>query len=312
LFPIVEDAHRIGGAALKVVIKGELQIIHHYLRFIGRGTELWIFGSGLGEYALAQQLGDSFLGIVDRGDDPQLGRIMWSLGYNPSATRPYKGDINIVWSYGVSAENLENRLKEFVGITPDIVLSPHKPIRDKAEELGIKGIHMHAGVSSRLFFPMGLERTTVGFVGLDNKSLQQRRIVLGPALDREILDWRTRKMSDPHMSLDDLNKYYNTLKVTFGMVPEERHHMDYMPSRLFETLATGTPLIIYKLHNFRRNFGFDYPYQTTSYEETEEHLDYILGNQETVLKQMEWYSDYVIENHSYEKKLEQLFKELKK
>ena len=61
--------------------------------------------------------------------------------------------------------------------------------------------------------------------------------------------------------------------------------MDYMPSRIFETLATGTPIIAYKLHNFTKNMGFEYPYQTTSYEETEAHMDYIINNQEEVLEE---------------------------
>lgn len=311
MFPIVDDQNRIRGATLNIMLDGQLRTIHHYLRFIGRGTELWIFGSGLGEYTLAQQIGDSFLTLVDRGEDPQLGRIMWSLGFNPAATHPYKGDINIVWSYGVTEDELAEKINSINGVRPDVVLSPHKPIRDKADELGMRGLHMHAGVG-RFFKNLHLKRDKVGFAGLDNKSATQKNIVLGPALDRGILDWRTRKQTDEYMTIDGLVDFYNTLKVTFGMIDESRQHINYMPSRLFEVLATGTPLIMYKPHNFEKNIGFKYPYLTTSYEETEAHMDYILNNQERVLEEMVWYQNYVKEFHSYERKLSQLFEELKK
>jgi hypothetical protein len=215
-----------------------------------------------------------------------------------------------VWSYGVTEDQLEGKLNEFTGLRPEVVLSPHKPIRDKAKELGLKGLHMHAGVG-RFFKPLNLERTKVGFAGLDNKGARQRRIVLGPALDRGILEWKSRTQSSPYLPLDEFNEYYNTLKLTFGMVPEERHDVDYMPSRIFETLATRTPIITYKLKNFEKNMGFKYPYQTTSYEETEAYMDYILENQEEVQEEMIWYSNYVKEFHSYERKLSKLFKELK-
>jgi len=169
---------------------------------------------------------------------------------------------------------------------------------------------MHAGVG-RFFYPMGLERTAIGFAGLDNKTEQQRHIVLGPAIDRGDLDWRTKTVSDIYVPIPELNEFYNTLKVTFGMVDEERHNINYMPSRIFETLATQTPIITYKLYKFKESMGFDYPYQTTSYEETKEMMEYILDNHEEVMKEMKWYSDYVREHHCYEKKLTQLFKELK-
>jgi len=70
---VVDDKERIQGRQIETQIDGHTAIIHHYIRFIGQGTELWIFGSGLGEHTLAQQIGDSFLSIVDKGEDPQLG-----------------------------------------------------------------------------------------------------------------------------------------------------------------------------------------------------------------------------------------------
>jgi len=106
----VNDNDRINGAYLQVVLEGKLRTIHHYIRFMGLHTELWVFGSGIGEYTLAQQLGDSFLALVDKGEDPHLGRIMLSMGYNPASLRPYSGDINIVWSYGIMPNMLESKL----------------------------------------------------------------------------------------------------------------------------------------------------------------------------------------------------------
>ncbi len=305
---VVDNKERIKGTQIEIPMDGGYGIIHYYIRFIGQGTELWIFGSGLGEHTLAQQLGDSFLSIVDKGEDPQLGRIMLSLGYSQAAIRPYRGDINIVWAYGITPNELDTKLNEFVGITPDVVLSPHKAMRDKAIELGKEAYHIHPGVG-RFFYPMGKPRTMIGFAGVDNKTQRQKHIVLGPAIERGDLDWRSRD-SVHTMSIEELNEFYNTLKVTFGMVTEDRHNIDYMPSRIFETLVTETPIITYKLHNFKKNMGFDYPYQTTSYEETKEHMDYILDNPEPVMEEMKIYSKYIRENHCYEKKLLTLFQEL--
>lgn len=282
----------------------------YYMRFIGEGSEMWFFGSGLGEGTLAQQLGDSFLSLVDEGKDPHLGRVMWSLGYSPASMRPFKGDLNLVWSYGVSPEGLSEALEGFVNVRPDVILSPHKELREKAVELGMRSHHIHAGVG-RFFKPLNIERTGVGFAGLDNKGEDQKYVVLQPAIDRGLLDWRSRNKEDLWMTVEQLNNFYNSLMVTFGMVDKTRQHIDYMPSRIFETLASDTPIITQKLHDFRKAMGFDYPYQTTSYEETEEMMDYIIDNQEEVLKEISKYGAYVRKNHNYKKKLSELFEELK-
>lgn len=279
--------------------------VHYYTRFIGQSTELWIFGCGLGDQTLINQLGDGFLEHLDFHDDPELGNIMLTVGTGISAYYPYKGDHNLAWIWGVNCEQFPEHMKNFEGVQPEIILSPYQDLRDKAEEMGYISRDFYSGVG-RQFRPLFRERAGLGFAGLDNKGEGQRHKVLQPAIDHGNFEWISDKPDVKKLNIDELNEWYNSKQILFGMVAEDRANIKYVPTRLLETLGSGTPLIISRLIGVEESVGFQYPYQTDSYEETEKHIHHILDNFEDVKQECLGYSRYIREHHSYPIRVERL------
>ena len=281
--------------------------IPFYQRYIGDETELWLFGSGLGEYTMFLQMGDCFLQMMEE-HDPAMGRIMMSLGKGESAFMAYRGDYNVSWIWGVSPDELAGYFAR-LNVRPDLMLCAWDITRERAEEYGVPSLPMFSGVNPRVFKPLGLERKGLGYAGLDNKGKTQKSIVLEPAMKRGGFEWISKE-DDPMLTIDEYNKWLNSKQIVFGMVAENRHNTVYIPTRLIESLASGTPLITYTLMDLGKIMGLDYPYQTTSAEETEELIDSIMTDYETVLKKFEMLSIEVREKHSYKVKLKQMFDKL--
>jgi hypothetical protein len=72
-------------------------LYNHYYRYMVENTDLYMFGCGLGDQAMIEQVGYSFLSYVDQHGDPDLGRICISVGTGRTAFLPYKGDVNCAW-----------------------------------------------------------------------------------------------------------------------------------------------------------------------------------------------------------------------
>lgn len=290
-------------------IDGKMVEGHYFSRFIEEKTEMWFFGTGIGDQTLFQQMGDGFLEYCDTKGDPELGRIICSMGLGAGAFTPYKGDYNVCWPWGVSPENLRQHLSK-MSVQPDLIIGPWKGRREAAEDLGIASLPFSVGVG-RLFKPLGLPREGLGYAGLDNKSEEQRHIVLGPVIDRPDFEWRARGIEHEWLTVDKLNQWYNSKQILFGMIEEVRLKTNYLPSRFPETLASGTPLILYKVPATREYLGFEYPYMTESYEETEDLIIHILGDYETILENMNMMSELVRTKHRYMNKLDPLFDKLR-
>lgn len=283
---------------------------HLYSRYIGEGTELWMFGTGLGDQTCIAQIGDCFLSIIDRGEDPYLGRIMLSLGKGLTAFMNYEGDHNVAWVWGVVEKNIDEHLSKFQA-KPDWVLGAYDNILDRARELGYNTLKFWSGVNPRFFKPVeGTVRKGYGYAGLP-KSREQQRIVLEPAMKRGGFEWITKDPLESYLTVQELNAWYNTKRIVFGMVEEERQTIRYMPTRFFETLASGTPLIIYRILGCKEYSGIDYPFMTTSAEETDYLIDLIEADYPKTLSVFEDWSDHVRTKHSYEVRLKELFEVLK-
>lgn len=280
-----------------------------YQRYIGDRTELWFFGSGIGEYTMFQQMGDSFLTLIDQGEDPELGKIMFSIGHGVTAYMAYRGDYNVCWIWAIAPKEVNMYLRG-LSCKQNLLISSEPEINASAEVEGLASLNMCGGINPRLFYPLGLERRGIAYAGLDNKSEHQRRIVVEPAMRRGGFEWVSR-FKDGLMTIDQLNRYYNTKQIMLGMVDENRHNLPYIPTRVMETLATGTPLITYRLYEHEKTLGFHYPYMTESAEQTTELIDRILGDFDTVLWEMKGYAQKVVELHNYEDKLRLIFKALK-
>lgn len=307
----LKEAHGITDENIQVATTlceegGEVYEVHYYHRFIRPKTEMWMFGAGLGDLTLIRQLGDSFFEYVDQHGDPELGRLMFSMGCNATARMPYKGALNIWWPWGVNSETF---LKNYysMSVQPDLIITPWTYLQEQCEEHGIPCAEISVGVGRRFFKPLNGLRRGLGFAGLDNKSKEQKHIVLGPAMKRSDFEWISKSPDSKFLTIPELNEWYNTKRILFGMVAEDRHDIGYMPTRVLETLASGTPLITYRLDKIQEVLGIQYPYQTTSYEQTEFHIRQIMSCYDKVTLKLHKISKHIRENHNYVKRLEYLF-----
>lgn len=302
---MVEESDRVQFMSMKIKTGEELSL---YQRYIGNGTELWFFGSGLGEYTMFNQIGDSFLSLVDKGEDPELGRIIFSIGHGITAFMSYRGDHNLCWIWSLPVD----KVKDYINQLPckqDLFVSIDPEINRAASEHGLKTLQMCSGVNPRLFYPLNLRRDGIAYAGLDNKSKAQRSIVIEPAMKYQGFEW-VSQFTNKLMSIKELNEYYNKKQIMLGMVDEGRHGRPYMPTKVMETLATGTPLIIYKLFETENYLGFHYPYMTESAEQTDQLIQQILSDYDETINTFKEYSKKVVERHNYENKLKCIFKEL--
>lgn len=307
---MVKPEDRILTVGRGFMIDGKVVDTHYYSRYLEKHTELWFFTTGLGDQTLAQQMGDCFLEYCDTIGDPEMGRIMFSMGIGESAFYPYRGDYNVCWPWGVSVEDLEAHLTR-IQVKQDLVIGPWSNMRERAEALGYATQPISVGVAPRFFKPLFLEREGLGYAGLDNKTDDQKHIVLGPALKRNDFEWHAKGIKDEWLTIPRLNEWYNRKKIVFGMIQEQRHRSQFVPSRFMETLATATPLIIYDIPLTEQYLGHKYPYMTKSYEETEDLMELILNDYEVSMTYMMNLSHHVRTEHSYTKKLGALFERLR-
>lgn len=282
---------------------------HFFTRFMSKKTECWFFNTGIGDQTMCNQMGDSFLEYCEENGDPDLGRIMFSMGIGPGAYEPYKGDFNVCWPWGVLPQGMKAHLDRLT-VKQDLIIGPWKERREAAEAEGIASMPMYVGVG-RIFRPLSLNREGLGYAGMDNKSPEQKHIVLGPALKRKDFEWHAHDITSHWVTTEELNEWYNKKQILFGMIQEDRHRVDYMPSRFPETLASGTPLIIYEIPSTEAYLGYRYPYMTDSYERTETLIEEILADYESVLEEIATISEYIRAEHSYKTKLGALFDKLR-
>jgi hypothetical protein len=283
--------------------------IPFYHRYIGDETELWLYGSGLGEYTMFLQMGDCFLQLMEE-NDPGLGRIMMTLGHGQSAFMSFRGDYNVAWVWGVTPDRLAGYFGR-LNVRPDLMLCSWDLTRQKAGYYGVPSMPMFSGVNPRVFKPLGLDRSGLGYAGIDNKGEAQKSIVIEPARQRGNFEWISGE-KDPLLDIDGYNTWLNSKQIVMGMIHEDRHKTAYIPTRVIETLASGTPLITYEIRDMEEIMGMVYPFQTTSAEETTEIIDMILSDYEHYQMKFEMYSLAVREKHSYTVKLRNLFEELEK
>lgn len=305
---MVKPDQRIESYSIREQHDGAWYEMHYYTRFIGDDTELWLFGNGMGDQTTMQQLGDCFLILMDQDMDPGLGRIMMSVGNGSTAYRNYYGDHVVAWVWGLTPDQLEGHLSSFT-VKPSLVLTPYDEMKREAETLGYSSLHFYAGVAPRLFKPLGATRHGLGYAG-NPKSSDQHRIVLQPAMDHGDFEWLKYKEARSFLTIPEYNKWLNGKQIVFGMVDEDRHDITFVPTRFFESIASGTPIILYRVHGLKENAGIDYPYLTTSSEKTSCLINEILGNYDKVHEKVLEWSNHIRERNSYMVRLESLFRKL--
>lgn len=273
-----------------------------YTRFNGGATEMWFYGAGVAEVAIIMQCGDSFLTLVDSSLDPCLGKVVVSAGTSLTAYMVPHGDLNLRWHWNTDDLKTPNIMDRY-----DLHLCTSHSMLDEFRDKGYPCTLFTLGVG-RFFKPLQLKRRGYGYSGLkDIHHPDELPIVLGPFMDDPLMELKLLETGDPILGLPEYNRWLNTKQIVFSMLAQK---YSVVSNRPFEALASGTPLIMSRNPCNGPTFGFSYPYQTSSVEETLEHKESILDDFDATLKEFKDISDFIREKHSYDVKLRSLFKVL--
>ena len=274
--------------------------LHYFTEFKKKETVMKCFGVGLGDQAVMLQLGQAFLD----NPDPELGNISVSFGTTTTALKPWKGDFNVWWAWGDRPDWINYYLHN-TSYKPDLCLCPSFEVKKQIVEAGLYGIYCPLATGT-VFHPLNLKRSGLGYAGLDSKSDKQKELTISNYLER--LEWHGR---DSWTTLDKLNEFYNRKAALFGMINELSLSLEALPNRVFETLASDTPLIFPKHPGFMELFKKEYPWQTSSADETAKFVEEILADYPVASEKAQTWGKLVREEHSYESRLNVLFSALK-
>jgi hypothetical protein len=278
---------------------------HYYTRFILPKTELWCFTVGMGEQSVMMQLGKAFL----KGADPELGRVMLAMGVSKVSEKPFKGDFNVWWGYDNNPDFVHQYL-EHTTVKPDLALACSNRLYSALYEAGLNTMMLPYGVGED-FKPLGLPRAGCGYVGGDSKSLEQKQLILAPFLNRPDFEWRAHKPTDKWLSANELNEWYNHKQVVFGLSNLNCSVWHQIGNRIFETYASGTPIIFPRHPGFMETFGFPQPYPVDKVGDVERWVNVIQKDYPKHVKKSKALSMVVRSKHMYKDRLEKLFNRLK-
>lgn len=271
----------------------------NYFRFDAADTSVEFYGQGIGERMMIHQFGRAFVDYLAEHGDPGLGKVVLGMGGSGSAIYLDEGDVNLYWlySFGRFDDAPELFFEEYyldrTTVDPDVVLCPSEALLDIAADAGFDTLYFP--LASYGFFPLGLEREGIGFAGakgLKGKEKEQRFI--GPYVDRPNFEW-----VDDLVTPDQLNLWYNTKLVSLGTTLEGQRQLGTVNSRVFETLAAGTPFVAERQDNLEDVLGFEFPYQASTSEESLALVEGIEADPEAALAEFAGYGEQVRANHSY-------------
>lgn len=279
----------------------------NYFEFRAPETRLICHTIGLGDVMMVKQLGRAFVTYLGEYGDPELGDIvLTSGGYAPNLHQ-VDGDVNLYWWYSFGplddrpGQFLTDQVESNIDHPPDVVLCASDRFRREAEQCGYDTLHFPIGTYG--YEPLELNREGMGYAGSKwHKSGEKIKEILGPFRDRADFDW-VSKFRLP----DELNLWYNTRLVTFGVTRGSQREWGTVNSRVFETLASGTPLVLRDHPTVEDILGFDYPYQVDSRTEAIDLVDTITSDPDDALADFSEFSQKVRNRHDYVTRLKTLF-----
>lgn len=261
-------------------------------------TTLQFHGRGKGDEMAVRQLCEGFTRYLESHEDPELGKIVISCGTVEDAFLAESGNINLYWLFS-PRESLEKTMKRHK-VDPDAVLLSSPSMKEPIEELGYETLHFPFGVS-KSFRPLGLKRRGFGYSGkYKNKPKYQVEQTIGACSNENFEE--VTDVTDPW----SLNLWYNSKLGVFDLTSKNDLSWGVVGTRVFEVLASGTPLITYENPTLNRVLGFDYPFQVTEKKDTRQIVSELKSNKREVLEEFEKYSEKVRGKHSYKNRLEKL------
>ncbi|WP_143114463.1 glycosyltransferase family protein [Halopenitus persicus] len=259
---------------------------------------------------IIRQFGRAIQNYFRSQGDPELEDIVISTGAMAPAYEPVQGDLNLFWwwSFGNLDDSPERFLDDYldrVSVRPDIILCPSETTEKEAQQAGFETIRFPLGTYA--FEPLGFDRSGIGYAGtLGHKISKKEEMMLGPYRDSPNFE------SVSHFRFpEELNCWYNTKKVTLGMHKEGQKSWGMVNNRVFETLASGTPLILKKHDNLSNVLGFEYPYQVSSGDELRDTMqEFRQRSDQSIRSEFNDFSRKVREQHNYRRRVDCLFREI--
>lgn len=259
---------------------------------------------------IIRQFGRAIQNFFRNQGDPELDDIVISTGAMAPAYEPLQGDLNLFWwwSFGDLDDSPERFLDDYldrVSVRPDIILCPSEKTEKEAQQAGFETIRFPLGTHA--FEPLGFDRSGIGYAGtLGHKMSKKEEMMLGPYRNSPNFE------SVSHFRFpEELNCWYNTKKVTLGMHKEGQKSWGMVNNRVFETLASGTPLILKKHDNLSNVLGFEYAYQVSSGDELRDTMQELRQrSDQSIRSEFNDYSQKVREQHNYRRRVDRLFREI--
>ncbi len=273
--------------------------------FSAPDTTIQVHAYGLGDLMIVRQFGRAVQRYYAECGDPELGDVVLACGSGTVAENPDRGDINLWWwwSFGDFDGCPEQYLNHYINETkvePDAILCPSQRCVKETEQAGYNALYFPLGTQA--FEPLGFDRSGMGYAGSKNhKRSEKRDKVLGPYRGSETFEWVSHFVYP-----EQLNQWYNQKMVTFGLHKEGQRQYGMVNNRVFETLASGTPFVLESHPTVNDVLGFEFPYQTSSVEETRSLVDQIRNNPEETVAEFQDYAELVRENHSYDARVSEL------
>jgi len=308
----LSNVHRVTESIQKRIrfFRGKKVPGENCFEFRGPKTTFQFHGQGLGDLMIIRQFGQGFERYLREHGDPGLGEVVVSCGGYKSAYDPDRGDVNCLWwwSFGPHDDDPEKFLPAYldeVAVEPDLILCLSERCVTEAEQLGFETLLLPLGTQA--FEPLDEPRSGLGYAGSrGHKEGEQECIVLDPYGDHPDFEW----VSD-FVTPTQLNLWYNTRLITFGLTKTGQREWGMVNNRVFETLASGTPFVLELHPNVENVLGFDFPYQTSSRSETQELVESIRENPQETIEEFEAFSERVREDHSYTARVETLVEALR-
>jgi len=269
-------------------------------------TTFVVQGKGLGDMMIIRQFGRALQRWIRGHPDPELGKVVITTGaYAPAFNPDEDADVHLYWwwSFGPYDDRPGQYLPNYLASTtvdPDVILCPSARTEREADQLGFETARVPLGTDA--FEPVETDRSGLGFAGsVGHKRSEKEELVVGPFADSEAFE-QVSHFRFP----EELNLWYNTKLATFGLHKEGQRQWGMVNNRVFETLASGTPLVLESHPAVEDVLGFEYPYQTASREETIALVERIRDNRESVLAEFADFSERVRRDHGYDDRVERV------
>jgi hypothetical protein len=262
---------------------------------------------GLGDVAVAEQICQAFRRYCDEAGDPGIGELVITAGAWPPHFGVERGDHNVYWWWSMNGrEDWLDAYLAKINVPPDVVACLSGWCTNYAKNLGCRTITLPLAAGTA-FTPLSLPREGVGYAGSKlHKDAKQVECMISPFVGTPGFEWVCDLPT-----LDDVGAFYNRKQIVLGMTESFQEKAGMVNARVFEVLATGSPFIIHRHRALQEVFGFDYPYQSASADQTRAMAQDILTDYEKHLAVFTRYQALIAEEHTYLKRIANLVTFLK-